>query len=212
MNKKPIIVISIVTVAVFVLGLFYLLKLESKNSSVVTAYPVDKISDSDFVKGNKEAKVILIEYSDFQCPACKYYQPIVKKLGEDFSDKLVISYRHFPLSQHLNSRVSAYAAEAAGKQSEFWGMHDKIFETQDEWALSSEPKELFTEYAKSLGLDEEKFKSDMDLFEIKDKVEEQLKSGEKYYVTSTPSFFLNGRKIKVPPDYEGFKKLIEDKL
>jgi protein-disulfide isomerase len=77
----------------------------------------------------------LIEYSDFQCPACGFYFPLLKKLEEEFGENIAIVYRHFPLSSvHPNAKFAAYAAEAAGKQGKFWEMHDLIFTNQSEWS------------------------------------------------------------------------------
>jgi len=94
---------------------------------------VDAINSGDWVKGSPSAKALLVEYSDLQCPACAYYYPLLKKLNEEFGDKLAIAYRHFPLPMHQNAKGAAYAAEAAGRQGKFWEMHDMIFGQQSAW-------------------------------------------------------------------------------
>ena len=91
------------------------------------------VSDSDWVKGNRSAPVVLVEYSDFQCPACAASAPLVKQLTEEFGNKIAFVYRHFPLPQHKNAYPAAQAAEAAGKQGKFWEMADLIFANQTKW-------------------------------------------------------------------------------
>ena len=116
---------------VLIVAGFAAMAVRLKNGQNQPSLSINKIVSSDRIKGNPEAKAVLMEYSDFQCPACAAYQPIVKQIVEEFSaeggDKMVFVYRHFPLSQHKNSKKAASAAEAAGKQEKFWEMHDLIF-------------------------------------------------------------------------------------
>ena len=181
----------------------------SGDSTPSQTLPIDAIVSSDRIKGNPIAKVILIEYSDFQCPACAVYAPIVKQIAEDFQDKAVFAYRHFPLSQHKNAKLAALVSEAAGQQEKFWEMHDKIFENQKEWAENSSQKaeEIFIKLAEELKLDIDKFKNDLKSKELKEKIDNDLNSGIKVNVNSTPTFFLNAEKIQ-PGSYEEFKQVI----
>ena len=90
------------------------------------------LGENEWSKGNPQADVILIEYSDFQCPACKTYYPLIRRLSEELGDELRIVYRHLPLvSIHKNAIVAASAAEAAGRQGKFWEMQDKLFDNQN---------------------------------------------------------------------------------
>lgn len=171
---------------------------------------VDAVSDADWVKGNKESKSSLIEYSDLECPACKVYHPVVKQLNEEFGDRILFVYRHFPLRNiHPNSDMAAQAAEAAGKQNKFWEMADKLFENQEKWSSEKNPRDLFLEYARSLGLDVEKFARDLDSSQVKDKIEKDYQSAVKAGVNATPTFFLNGTKLDNPRTYEEFKGILE---
>lgn len=121
----------------------------------VTGNTLD-IRDRDWIKGNESSKVALIEYSDFQCPACAANYNLVKYLeGKYFSD-IKFVYRHFPLQQHAQAIPAARAAEAAGAQGKFWEMHDKLFENQDKWADTTTAKDIFKGYAEELGLDMER--------------------------------------------------------
>ena len=177
-----------------------------------SAILINAVSPSDWTKGNKEAKVVLVEYSDFQCPACAYYQPLFKKLSEEFGDKITFAYRHFPLRQHQNARLAAYAAEAAGRQNKFWEMHDLIFENQNKWENRGDAENIFTGYARTLGLDIDEFKNGLSSKEIKDKVENDYQSGIRSNVNATPTVFLNGEKIKVPPNYDELQNIINEAL
>lgn len=175
-----------------------------------SAILVNAVSSSDWTKGNKEAKVVLVEYSDFQCPACAYYYPLLKKLSQDFGNKVSFSYRHFPLRQHMNARSAAYAAEAAGRQNKFWEMHDLIFENQTKWENRGDAEKIFTELAASLELNIDQFKKDIGSAEIKNKVENDFQSGVQSKVNSTPTIFLNGKKIEVPPNYDELRNIINE--
>lgn len=172
---------------------------------------VVSIESDDWVRGNKDAKVVLIEYADFQCPACGAYHPLVKQIEAAFPNDLAVVYRHFPLPQHGNAKTAAYAAEAAGNQGKFFEMHDRIFETQKEWE-SLKPAEAaakFLSYARELRLDETRFSADVDSSEVKNKINQSYSAGSRVGVASTPTFYLNGKKIANPATFEGFKALIE---
>jgi len=173
------------------------------------------INDSDWYLGGKNAKVTLVEYSDFQCPACGYYSPIVNQLAKDFPDKIKIVFRHFPLPQHQYARLAARYAEAAGKQNKFWQMTEIIFDGQSQWEKASADKieqDYFLKYAQTLGLNIDKLKSDLNLKEIDDKIESDYIGGEKSNIPGTPTFFLNGKQIFNPRTYAEFKALIEKEL
>ena len=107
------------------------------------------------------ATSVLIEYSDFQCPACKAYYPVVSKIADELGTKVQVVYRNYPLSQlHKNARTAASAAEAAGKQGKFWEMHDVLFINQEKWSESKDVKRDFSAYAKAIGLSVEQFTQD----------------------------------------------------
>lgn len=185
-------------------------RLASKNPATdFVGGEVRAADDSDWIKGAPltETKVILTEYSDFQCPACAAYYPMIKKLGQEFKN-LSIVYRHFPLPQHANAATAAQAAESAGRQGKFWEMHDLLFENQNAWSGSSSAKELFIAYAQSLSLDLEKFKIDFDAPEIKTKIQTDYQSGAAE-IDGTPTFFLNNKKIENPRSYDEFRNIIQ---
>ena len=166
-----------------------------------------------FIKGNSEAAVVLVEYGDFQCPACAVYAPLLSQLVAGFGNQLAVAYRHLPLSQiHENAEPSARASEAAALQGKFWEMHDLLFEKQSEWARQSSAEETFIGYAASLGLDEGRFRSDLRSDEVRDRVQEDSISALADGLSSTPSFFLGGVRIPNPQSYEQFRQLVLEAL
>lgn len=200
--------------AVFILfgaAIFGFVKIAPDLAKKQTASLSLAVNENDWFKGGENAPVALVEYSDFQCPACASYAPLIKALAEEFGGGLKIVYRHFPLNQiHKNADLAARTAEAAGQQGKFWGMHDLIFDNQKQWsdARKAEAEKIFAGFAEKLGLNAEKFSYDVQSKEIEKAVAEDLASGNGSAVQGTPTFFLNGKKIQNPRNYEEFKKLI----
>lgn len=173
----------------------------------------DAVSASDWVRGRKDAKVMLVEYADFQCPACSAYYPFLKDLEQEFGDRTGFVYRHFPLYQiHRNAGIAARAAEAAGKQGKFFEMHDMLYEKQPVWAGNAYPETIFAGYAEELGLNVKQFKGDIESAEVKASVKSDYEGGLRSLVDATPTFFLGGKKIKNPKNYAEFRQLIESAL
>lgn len=214
MNKSSSLWVGVVALLVISFGLIFL---GSKMSNKVADVPAESllsnaVSSTDHVKGatGTSTKVTLVEYSDFECPACGAYAPVVKQLVTEYADRVTFVYRHFPLPQHLSALPAAYAAEAAGKQGKFFEMHDLIFARKDEWAIARDISETFKTYATELGLDAAQFEADMKSDEVAQKVEIDRQSGEKSGVRGTPTFYLNEKQIANPQTYEAFKALIDD--
>ena len=172
-----------------------------------------QVTALDWVRGNIGAKVILIEYSDFQCPACAAYYPILKSLEEKFGSQIGFVYRHLPLSQiHANAELAAMASEAAGRQGKFWEMHDLLFENQTTWAKDPGAKEVFIGYALELQLDEGQFANDLDSDDLKNKISSSYSEGISIGIGGTPTFFLNGKEMSSPRSYAEFEKVISEAL
>jgi len=204
--------------AVILIGAFGAMALASKNTKLPspTAVAQDSvefvITDQDHVLGAKDAKVTLIEYADFQCPACKAYYPWIENLVQDFPNDLRFVYRHFPLKQiHYQAQNSAEVAVAASLQGKFWEMEKALFENQEEWANTT-GKEVFNKYATAIGLDMTKFASDLKLETTKEKVDADLEHGISIGINGTPTFYLNNKKIVNPQRYDDFKALIEEAI
>lgn len=167
------------------------------------------VAATDHVRGPENATVTLIEYSDFQCPACELYYPIVEQLLASSTVPIRMVYRHFPLPQHANATISAQASEAAAIQGKFWEMYRLIFANHAEWTELGDPREVFVGYARLIGLDVVQFKADMDGAVAKDAVQRQLAEAQTLGIYQTPTFFLNGKIIENPQGYEPFKTAIE---
>ncbi|MBI4193340.1 MAG: thioredoxin domain-containing protein [Candidatus Colwellbacteria bacterium] len=172
--------------------------------------PVLAVGAADRQKGPFEAPITIIEYSDFQCPACAYYEPLRVRLAEEFSSEVRIVYRHFPLSEfHMNALPAAYAAEAAGEQGAFWEMHDVLFYKQAEWVPLVNSREAFARYAAEIGIDVERFKRSMSDAVLRGKVRADYEGGVELRIAGTPTFFVNGERIEPNPrTYDEFKGLI----
>lgn len=174
---------------------------------------IDEVAVTDNTLGEATAPVTIIEYSDFQCPACRQYYPVVRELEEHFGEHLQVVYRHYPLrSIHPHANLAAQAAEAAGHQGAFWEMHDLLFERQPDWSAGGAQKRTFITYAEELGLDVDQFATDLDSKEVKDIVENGFRSAQQNGLTGTPSFFLNGQRIQNPHGFDAFSALVEAEL
>lgn len=190
--------IIIVTVILLFGGIFFLSRGQSSKEVAGAA-----VSQIDYSKGQKigsdSAKVKLVEFSDFQCPACQQAEPYVNKLKTAYPDQVQLIYRHFPLPQHNFGKVAAAYAEAAGEQGKFWEMHDKLFETQSEWSKLSddEVNAFFSGLAKQIGLDEDKVKQDVEKNTFGSKIDDDIAEGQRLGVNSTPTFYINGRKVNL---------------
>jgi protein-disulfide isomerase len=161
------------------------------------------------------AKAILVEYGDFQCPACGAYESMLDRLQSEFNGQLQFVYREFPLTQvHQNAQLAAQAAEAAGLQGKFWEMHDKLYATQRDWSdqPNSQALSLFKSYAQSLGLNVPKFSSDINSSAVTTKIANDVSSGNLSGIQGTPTFFLNGKDAGYPQNYDEFKAEVQKAL
>ncbi len=197
-------------VGIIVLLFAYYFYAMSKVEATPTSTEIT-ISEKDHVRGKGGAKVTIVEFADFQCPACRAYEPLVRKVVEDNKDTVQLVFRNFPLTQiHPNALLAAKAAEAAGVQGKFWEMHDVLYDKQDEWSSALNARDKFMVYATTLGLDMTKFAQDLNSKEIEDKIRAEMKEGVALGVQGTPSFFVNGKKIENPRSVEAFDKIVKD--
>lgn len=208
-------------VAVVIIGSFLMIIFASQNEKKDDPYNqpdsptvLAPVTPNEWIKGNPQARVELVEYSDFQCPACKSRLPQVEEILKTYGDKIKFVYRHFPLKlNHKNAELASKSSEAAGLQGKFWEMHDLLFQNQSGWQglTNQEAKETFIAYAKQLALDERKFVTDIDSQAVQAAVDEDYSSGLAAGINATPTFFLDGSKI-TPYTFEEFKSLIEDAI
>lgn len=210
-DSKIIVGIILVTIAIIGGAIFFLSRPTSTPSVKKEDTKILIREDSQKIS-SPSASVTLVEFADYQCPACGTYYPLVKQLMGEFAGKINFVYRNFPLDQHKNARITAYAAEASGNQNKFWEMNALLFENQSSWSESKNAKEEIINYAKTLGLNLDTFNKDIDSDAIKQKIERDTQDGFTLGVNSTPTFFLNGEKLQNPASYEDFKTLIKAAL
>ncbi|MCA1621116.1 MAG: DsbA family protein [Acidobacteria bacterium] len=148
-----------------------------------------------WAKGGAAAKLTLEEFSDFQCPACGGLAPGLSRVAKDYGDRIRVVFRHFPLAMHKYAFQASRAAEAAGRQGKFWEMHDMLYANQDEWKDAMEPRVQFDSYATRLGLDVQKFKTDMERPDLTERVKADYARGMSLGVKGTPTIYLNGREL-----------------
>ena len=187
------------------------------NSGNGTVQLSEPVSDEDWYMGPSDAKVTIVEYADFQCPACKNMSAVLDQIMTEFNQHVKVVYRDFPLrSIHQNAQISAQAAEAAGLQDKFWEMHDVLFDNQETWSTMKSPEleEQFAAYAEDLGLDVEKFNSDLNSSAVKNIVNEEADQAADMKLTGTPTLFINGTKIDNNDirTYQDFRKMLIEEI
>ena len=161
---------------------------------------------SSFFKGNKDAKVAIVEFSDFQCPYCSRLQPTLKEVHKMFPNDVKLVFKDFPLSFHKQAMNASKAARAAGEQGKFWEMHDLIFEK-----YNSLTEEMFEEFATKLNLDIAKFKADYSSNKYDKLIQEDMNLARKVGVTGTPTLYVNGKRMR-GRSINDFKTMVEESL
>ena len=149
-------------------------------------------------KGPQNAPITLVEYSDFQCPACGAAQTTLHDLLAKYPDKIHMIYRHFPLKMHQWSELAHQCAECASEQGKFWDFHDRLFLNQATWAKAIDNLPTFLGYATEMGLNMDTFGKCLSGEEAKNKVSQDRMQGDALQINSTPTFFINGERIVGP--------------
>jgi len=179
-------------------GIVFFNKKDSVDVSSTDPAKIITGANGDHVFGKADAKVVLFEYGDFQCPGCGGAYPQLKTITEKYKDKIAFVFRNFPLTSiHPNALAAATAAEAAALQGKYWEMHDKLYEAQDDWSGVSATNrgEVFLGYARDLGLNTDKFTTDMSSQTVADKIARDRALGGKLDVSSTPTLYINDQKL-----------------
>ena len=189
MNIKSIVTFVVVTVLVLVGSVTFLWKFGNAGNKEVVVEGV--AGEARLFRGEGEIEVV--EFSDFQCPACQAVVEPLEQILSKYEGKVKFVYRYFPLTNiHKNAFLAAQAAEAANNQNKFWEMHDKLFEKQTDWENLENPSEMFQNYASEMGLDSAKFMTDLDSQEVKDAVNNDFAAATRFNLRGTPTFFVNG--------------------
>lgn len=166
---------------------------------------VERIPDErGQVYGAADAGVTLVEFADFECPACGEAAPAVKALVDRYPDRVRLVFRNYPLSGHPNAYLAAAAAECAGRQDKYWEMHQTLFAHQDALELSE-----LLKYAGSAGLELEDFETCLQSDEIRKDIDRDLADGKRYQVSGTPTFYVNQLRVT---GLSGLEKSLEEAL
>lgn len=162
--------------------------------------------------GNDSAPVKIVEFGDFQCPACRAAAEPLKQAYAHNDGNVQLIFRHIPLPSHPNADEASQAAEAAGLQGKFWEMYDLLFAEQDAWSGLADPQAQFETYAQSLELDVEKFRSDYGSSAVASVIRRDKDASSDAGVSSTPTFYVNGEKIVGAQSVDDWQEIIDRKI
>lgn len=204
--QKKFIVVGFV---VFGLVITFLVARSLMNNSTVP----DQGAFADPVKGNSNAAVALVEYGDFECPACAQFTPLLDQAYEEFGDQISITFNDFPLTTiHPNAFTASEAAQCAHVQNKFWEYHDLLYQEQTSWSVENNPRDKFVEYAQQIQLNVEQFTACVDNGDAKLSVREDMKEGDQAGVNSTPTLYINGERYANTGTYAGLSLAIRQAL
>lgn len=156
--------------------------------------------------GPADARVTIVEFSDYECPFCKRAEASIAEVKKVYGDKVRLAYRHYPLPFHANARPAALASLCANEQGKFWPYHDKLMEASDLSAANLQ------QIASDLGLDRTKFDECVAANKYGDQIDKDLAAGQAAGVSGTPAFFINGRMLDGAQPFEKFQEIIDEEL
>lgn len=164
-------------------------------------------------RGPENAQVTLVEFGDYECPACGAFHPFVKEILSRYPDKLRLEFHHFPLiGVHPNAMLGAMAAEAAGEQGKYWEMHDALYEHQREWGENRNAEVIVMALATRLGLDMNKFMQALRSPVLQDRILRDEALADQLKLNETPSFLIDGQRVYPKASIQEFVDLIEAHL
>ncbi|HEX3082642.1 MAG TPA: thioredoxin domain-containing protein [Candidatus Saccharimonadia bacterium] len=207
MTKETKILIAALVVIVGVMAGLFMLANSGSNTPPVG--DKTKITRPDSHKTGS-GPVTMVEFGDYQCPACGAAYPNVKQLLADYNGKVTFYFRNFPLTNlHPNAMASAQAAEAAGDQGKYWQMHDMLYENQKDWSTVTDPTSTFVNYAQSLGLDTTKFRNAIINKEFQSVIDQDIADGTALNIQGTPTFYFNGTAYSGDSSYASLKNKVD---
>ncbi len=171
---------------------------------------METLIDDDAIKGDVDAPVTIVEFSDYECPFCgRYFEQTQPQIIKEYvnTGKVRLVYRDFPLDFHQNAQKAAEVAECAGEQNKYWEMHDKLFENQQALSVDNSKK-----YAKELGLNTNQFNECLDSGKMTSEVAKDLQDGQVVGISGTPGFIINGKLVSGAQPFTVFKQIIEQEL
>jgi protein-disulfide isomerase len=210
MKNLPLLIgtlVGTVLLVVFVAFMF------SGSAQEVEVDPAVLTANTTLVKGAENPQVTVVEFADFQCPACRAAAPLTAQLLAQYPDQVQVIFRHFPLvSIHPNAQQASLVAQAAAEQDKFWEFHDLLFDRQSEWSdlRGQELDDKLGEYAEELEIDKtllfERIQSD----EIKGQVASDVSLANQLKVSGTPTFFVNGKDTPAPQLISTVESLLQN--
>lgn len=217
-KSLPVIIIAVVLVAT-ITAFIALGRKQGNNSnsafvtpaqvSVTGAAPLPQASPTATIPIEKpnvkvSSPVVLEEYGDYQCPPCGMLYPVLKDIEHEYGKQLQIVFHHLPLTKiHKNAMNAAHAAEAARNQGKFWEMHDRLYRNQNEWKDLDDPRPMFIQYARDLGLNPDRFTRDLDSPEIEQRITSDMQKATSLGINGTPTVLIDGNMLlyeKTTPD------------
>ena len=171
------------------------------------------VRDDSRILGEEGASgVTFVEFLDFECEACGAAYPIVEDLREEYAGEVTFVIRYFPLPGHFNAGRAARAVESAARQGELEAMYNKMYETQEEWGESREPKDdLFRGFAEEIGLDMDQYDADYASQDVEERISRDVADGESLGVSGTPTFYVDGELFQ-PQTVEDFTTVVDEAL
>lgn len=215
MKNLPLLLATIGGTLILIFGIGYFFsQSETTPSEPAQVDPATVAGDARNAKGNLESDIVVVEYSDFQCPACASVEPLIDQFMAEYGEQVKLVYRHFPIdSIHFNARLAAQAAEAAAIDNKFWEYHQLLFDGQADWSNISDKNELkekFAEYAQELEIDKDAFLERIESPSVVELVEVDKQSGIEAGVNGTPTFYVNGIETSAPQLNTAVDALIAD--
>jgi protein-disulfide isomerase len=208
------ILIAIAVAGASILGYVLSRKPAEPEFKPITIDPATAGTEHGYLLGKPDAPVKIIEYADFECPACGHFATVTEP---DVRKRLIetgiasLTFLDFPLSQHRNSQAASNAAACADEQGKFWPMHDELFNGQPDWntQATNNPKPVFQKYVTALGLDMKRWESCYDARKYQHRIEANYASGERLKVAQTPTFVVGGKMVVGAPSYDGLKAVVD---
>ncbi len=174
---------------------------------------VEIVKGATAVKGPEDAKVTIVEFSEYQCPYCKkYVDDAYSQIMANYGDQVKYIFRDYPLPFHPHAQITAEAARCAGDQDKYWDFHDLVFANQAEWSILDDSQETLIGYATQLGLNQADFTACLQQGKFTQQIKDDLALGKKVGVSGTPSFFVNGQMLVGAQPYSVFEALIKQGL
>ena len=214
-NKKNLVFVGFVLLAVSggLLGFFTFRNDSVLNESSTEIVQLPVLPVDAHIRGDVEkAKVVIVQFSDYGCPACGAMYRLVRSLQEEYGDDIAYAYRHAPDPRSTQSQKASEAAEVAGSQGKFWEMTDLLFEKREEWISAQRPAEFFAIYAQSLGIDGERLALSVRGGDYEAQVKEDYQDALTYGGNVTPSLFINGVRYNGILDIGPLKVAIDKEL